>query len=224
MRLSATETGEGPLVILLHGMGQSAATWDDVAANLAVAYHVVSVDLLGHGQSPTPPDPLAYRRAECLEDIDETIATFRQTNEPPVLIGHGFGGYLALSYELERPGAIRGLALIGAATGFDDLVAQVMWNQSTLDNADELGIEPVACTLGVIADSMVIDRLGEVDVPTLVLVGEHDHAFAGAAQLIDQRVADSTLGVIAEAKHNAHLTQPDKVSQQLHPFLQRLHP
>lgn len=222
MRLEVTDVGEGPLVICLHGMGHSSAIWADVATRLSVAYRVVCPDLLGHGSSPTPPDPAAYRRDRCLEDIDEIIAEHRQVGEVPFLIGHGFGGYLALSYALGRTSGVRGLGLLGAAAGFESPVAQVEWNDATRNNATEFGIDPVACNLGVIPDSMVFDRLAEVDVPTLIMIGSEDSAFTGAAMIMETRIAENTLVVVDEARHNAHQTHPDEVARELHPFLRTL--
>ncbi len=219
MRLVVSDVGEGPLVICLHGMGHSSAIWDDIATRLSVAFRVVCPDLLGHGGSPTPPDPAAYRRDRCLEDIDEIIAEHREIGEVPVIVGHGFGGYLALSYAIERSDAVRGLAVIGAAAGFENPVAQVDWNDKTMASADELGIEPVACNLGLIRDSMVFDRLEEVDAPTLIMVGEDDVAFNGAALLMEARIPKNTLAVIEGARHNAHQTHADQITRLLHPFL-----
>ncbi len=219
MRLEVSDVGEGPLVICLHGMGHSSAIWADVATRLSVAYRVVCPDLLGHGASPTPPDPAAYRRERSLEDIDELIAEHRQVGETPFLIGHGFGGYLALSYVIERADSVRGLGLLGATAGFENLVAQVQWNDATLNNADDLGIAPVACNLGLIPDTIVIDRLEEIDVPTLIMIGEDDAAFNGASLILEARIAENTLAVVEGARHNAHQTHPDEVARQLHPFL-----
>ena len=219
MRLEVTDVGEGPLVVCLHGMGHSAAIWSDIATRLSVGYRAVCPDLLGHGSSPTPPDPASYQRDRCLEDLDEIISAHREVGEVPFLIGHGFGGYLALSYAIERASAIRGLALIGAAAGFESPVAQVEWNDATLKNAEGFGIDPVACSLGVIPDSMVFDRLEEVDVPTLIMIGEHDAAFNGAALIMEARIADNTLTVIEGARHNAHQTHPEEIARLLHPFI-----
>lgn len=219
MRLEVTDVGEGPLVICLHGMGHSSAIWSDLATRLSVAFRVVCPDLLGHGSSPTPPDPAAYRRERCLEDIDEIIADHRQVGEVPFIIGHGFGGYLALSYAIERTDSVRGLAVIGAAAGFENPVAQVEWNDKTLASADELGIEPVACNLGLIRDSLVFERLEHVDVPTLIMIGEEDLAFNGAALLMEARIPDNTLAVLDGARHNAHQSHADDVASVLHPFL-----
>jgi pimeloyl-ACP methyl ester carboxylesterase len=55
-RISYRTAGDsGPVVLLIHGIVGCAEQWDQVAPLLAERYTVVAPDLLGHGQSATPP-------------------------------------------------------------------------------------------------------------------------------------------------------------------------
>lgn len=219
MRLESTAAGTGPLVVLLHGMGGKAREWSVLVENMESANHVVAVDLLGHGESPSPIDPASYRRELCLEDIDEIVANYRVENELPVLVGHSFGGYLAMAYALERPGLVRALVLIGSGPGFADPVSQVEWNTHTLDGAGRFGISDAACNLGLIPDSSVFDQLESIGCATLIIVGDRDDSFTGASALLDTRIPNSKLVVVPDATHNILETHSAMIGTQIQEFL-----
>src|SRR4051794_25280102 len=54
--------GHGPAIVLIHGLGSRMEHWDQVAARLAPRFHVILVELPGHGQSPMP-RPFTLERA-----------------------------------------------------------------------------------------------------------------------------------------------------------------
>lgn len=80
-------------VILLHGGGQTRHSWGKAAADLAGAgYHVISLDLRGHGDSDWAPDA-DYTLDAFVGDLRAVIATL---DRPPVIIGASLGGATAL--------------------------------------------------------------------------------------------------------------------------------
>lgn len=80
-------------VILLHGGGQTRHSWGKAAADLAGAgYHVISLDLRGHGDSDWAPDA-DYTLEAFVGDLRAVIATL---DSPPVIIGASLGGATAL--------------------------------------------------------------------------------------------------------------------------------
>lgn len=79
--------GQGTDVLLVHGSGQNALAWTDVASRLVSHCHPVALDLRGHGQSKLPSStPEQYWR-----DFGEVVATLGWVR--PVLVGHSTGGY-----------------------------------------------------------------------------------------------------------------------------------
>ncbi|SCK56062.1 Pimeloyl-ACP methyl ester carboxylesterase [Streptomyces sp. WMMB 714] len=79
--------GGGRNVLLVHGSGQNAAAWTDVATRLADRCHPVAVDLRGHGQTrlaSTGPE-------QYWQDIGSVVAALSW--ERPLLVGHSSGGY-----------------------------------------------------------------------------------------------------------------------------------
>lgn len=108
--LAYRRVGEGPPVVLLHGIPGSGAAWSEVAADLRTDHDVVVVDLLGFGDSerPTGIDELHVRAqsaavAELLDELRLDGAS---------VVGHDFGGPTAVmvSARSERLGALGLLA------------------------------------------------------------------------------------------------------------------
>jgi len=101
LRLYAS--GVGRPVVLLHALGSTAASFEGSAHPLIAAGHeVVALDLPGHGGS----DPV--RGSELDAYVDALIDAVEQTIDGPTdLVGHEFGGYLALTVAVRRPDLVR---------------------------------------------------------------------------------------------------------------------
>jgi pimeloyl-ACP methyl ester carboxylesterase len=85
---------EAPPVILMHGGGQTRGSWGKAAAVLVQAgYHVVSLDLRGHGESDWATDG-DYRLDAFVADLHKVIATLPH---PPALVGASYSGFTALT-------------------------------------------------------------------------------------------------------------------------------
>ncbi|GHJ37110.1 alpha/beta fold hydrolase [Streptomyces sp. TS71-3] len=95
--------GDGPPLVLLHGLSFDRRQWDPVLENLAVLAperQVVSFDLPGHGNSPRRD---SYR----LPDVAAVVhgAVSEAGLAPPVVVGHSLGGALATAYAGAYPAA-----------------------------------------------------------------------------------------------------------------------
>lgn len=109
------EAGDGPPVVLLHGLGESTFTWHEIVPALARRHRVIALDLKGFGRSDKPDDG-----AYAADDQAALVARFliERRLEGVTLIGHSFGGTVALRTALAEgirgTGRIRRLAVIGA--------------------------------------------------------------------------------------------------------------
>jgi NAD+ synthase len=104
--------GDGPPVILIHGISASQTDWWRLMPLLVDAgYRAIAVDLLGHGDSPKPEDPDAYT-AEAVYTALEYWIDSLGLNSPFYLVGHSLGGYMSLTYALNHPDRVRAMALI----------------------------------------------------------------------------------------------------------------
>lgn len=203
MRLHVVREGDGtPPIVFVHGMGSSSATWAAVMAALRDRHPVLAVDLLGHGASPVPDDRAEYTRDRALADLDEVLA---ELDEPAVMVGHSLGGYLALAHAATRPGVLRALVVLNTGPGFRDADKREGWNAMSRRNAHRFGVPEQAVDLNLQADSVVMDRLGEITTPTLVLAGELDRPeYTTSGQYLERKMPHAQLVVVAGGEHSMH--------------------
>ncbi len=103
--------GQGPPLVLVHGLGGSAANWGELVPLLAASRRVVVPDLPGHGGS----DPLpAVASIGAFADRVAAVAEHEDALPGPVA-GHSLGGLVALHLALRRPEAVTRLVLAAAA-------------------------------------------------------------------------------------------------------------
>ncbi len=95
----------------LHGFSGSGADFEPIAQS----FLCIAPDLTGHGRSPKPTEPQAYRCAEQFEAIRHTVHA--QRLQRPILLGYSMGGRLALQLACARHAAFSALVLIGATPG-----------------------------------------------------------------------------------------------------------
>jgi len=103
--------GDGPPVILIHGMGASLRQWDYLTPKLVAAgFSAYALDLQGHGDSPKPKEAEQYHIDTLFNQLNLWIEKLG-LEKPAILIGHSFGGYLSLMYTLRNPEKVRSLVL-----------------------------------------------------------------------------------------------------------------
>ncbi len=85
--------GEAPPLIIVHGLRDHSHSFDDLARGLLDRYHVIALDLRGHGDSETTP---YYAFGHFLLDLHNLVRALRL--ERPVIIGHSMGGELVAQY------------------------------------------------------------------------------------------------------------------------------
>jgi len=98
-----------PLLILLHGTSDHARSWDWTARALEDRFHVIALDLRGHGDSQWSPDG-AYMLAYQVIDLVELIDSLGE--ERVSIVGHSFGGSLASRYAGVYPDRVHKLVLV----------------------------------------------------------------------------------------------------------------
>jgi pimeloyl-ACP methyl ester carboxylesterase len=109
-RFSYRRAGSGPLVVLLHGIAGSSATWDDVIPRLSEHHTVIAPDLLGHGDSAKPRGDYSLGAyANGIRDLLGALGEERGT-----IVGHSLGGGVALQFAYQFPERCERLALVSS--------------------------------------------------------------------------------------------------------------
>jgi len=101
MKLAFADYGEGPPLIILHGLFGSGRNWAAIAKKLAANWRVLAVDLRNHGESPWDAE---MNYALMAGDVLALIEA--EKLERPVLLGHSMGGKTAMMAALTDPDAI----------------------------------------------------------------------------------------------------------------------
>ena len=106
--------GEGPVLVLIHGIAGSSATWARVMPGLAERHTVVAPDLLGHGDAPKPHDPEAYLGMEAgvLDAVQAEVG-----DAPVDAVGFSLGARTLLNLACAHPGRFRRIVVAGAGAG-----------------------------------------------------------------------------------------------------------
>ncbi len=101
MILNAIVAGEGPPVVLLHGLFGAARNWGAMQRALAPRFRVIALDMRNHGASPHAPD---MRYATQARDVLDTLDSLGAL--PAAIVGHSMGGKAAMAVALMRPEAV----------------------------------------------------------------------------------------------------------------------
>ena len=192
-----------PTVILLHGLGAQAESWQLNIAALAANYHVIALDQIGFGKSDKP--LLKYRVGTYVDFLDKFMAELKI--EKASLVGNSMGGWVAGLTAIKYPNRVEKIVLADAAglapktIDFDQIY---QLNNSTRDEiranlklifanpalqnnealVDQFMTQRITANDGYTINSLIesikrredfLDaRLGEIKKPTLIIWGRQD--------------------------------------------------
>ena len=102
--------GEGPPVVLVHGMLNSSSHWQEVALDLAAEHTVIAPDLIGHGDSAAPRGDYSLgAHAASIRDVLSALGIERAT-----IVGHSLGGGVAMQFFYQFPARVQRLVLVSS--------------------------------------------------------------------------------------------------------------
>jgi pimeloyl-ACP methyl ester carboxylesterase len=187
--------GDGPPVLLLHGAGDHAGTWRQVAGALRTRARLIAPDLPGHGKSGPPTGPLSLGT---MADAIERILDAEAPGTAVVIVGNSLGGWLGEIVALRRPEAVARLILeSGSGTRGEgdpaDLIPRSREHAQQLvdralgslaqpvprfmldDMVRQASTSPVARIVAGDWEQHVLDgRLGDLQMPVDLVWGERD--------------------------------------------------
>jgi pimeloyl-ACP methyl ester carboxylesterase len=132
-RMHYVERGDGPLVVLVHGLADDARTWNAAIEALSGNYRVIAPDLIGHGRSDKP--PLNYRAGTFAHFLSKLLDELRI--ERATFVGNSLGGWASLLVALSEPHRVERLILVDSA-GYADQKLPAVLNPTTLEESREL--------------------------------------------------------------------------------------
>jgi len=226
-------------VLLTHGFGASQAMWAPNLDALGADRRIITWDLPGHGASVVGPGELTHDR--CIADMLGLLDALGASRA--VVGGMSLGGFLSLLFCARHPDRVAALLLVDTGPGFRDDMARDEWNAWVAALADELdsrglaalsqspesaaahhvagaaGLAAAARAILVQRDAEVFQSLGQVSVPTLIVVGAEDDRFLAAAEAMARRISGAEKVLIEDAGHAANMDQPVEFNLAVSEFL-----
>ena len=235
--------GEGQPLLVLHGWGGSSDSWMEVMNILSQKGHkIICLDLPGFGKSAPP------SRAWTLQDYTDFISKFvEELNlESFSLLGHSFGGRMAVKFCLQYPQKIKKLILCAAIKQKPSLKTIIIFYIAKFGNAlftpkplkrfkDAarnllyifLRNRDYAKAKGIMKEIMknilaedLLSELMKINTETLLVWGDKDKMVPVKYSYIHkERIRNSKLEIFSNIGHSPHLEIPEKLSQTLINFL-----
>lgn len=222
-------SGTGHPVVLLHGWGASSATMALVHDDLAREYDVTAIDLPGHGRSGLPPD--AWSTADFTSCVLAVLDRLRISR--PHVLGHSFGGRIALDLAARHPQRVDKLVLVSSAgllpprsigyrvrAGLARLArgiarygggpGQAVRDRiySKVASPDYAQAGPMRATFVKVVNEDLAPMLPSIQAPTLLVWGSRDtETPLGVAHRMSRLIPGASLAVIDGAGHYPFLDQ-----------------
>lgn len=237
--------GQGPTILILHGWGGSSDSWTKVSEILAQkGFKVVCPDFPGFGKSKTPP------KIWDLKDYAQWLKNFSDylNLENFFLLGHSFGGRVAIKFSIFYPEKVKFLILCSSAGikqkwGLKEkiifwlaLVGNAIFSPKILrrfkDKARNIFYKflrnrDYAKADGTMKEIMkkiinedLLPKLSEIKVKTFIIWGQKDNIVPiKHAQIFKEKIENSKLEILPKIRHSPHLESPEKLSQIILNFL-----
>jgi 2-succinyl-6-hydroxy-2,4-cyclohexadiene-1-carboxylate synthase len=237
------ETGASRRVVLAHGFTQTARSWQEFEALLRTelpGLETVAVDLPGHGDAPPPADADLWSSARRLVDaggiatyvgysMGGRVALHAALAAPGVVRGLVLIGATAgIDDPDERQARIDAderladhIETVGVPTFLDEWLSNPLFaglTDATSLRSDRLrntaaGLSASLRATGTGTQTPLWDRLGDIECPVLVLVGEHDTKFTALGHRLVDALPVAELVLVPGAGHSVHLEQPEATAE-----------
>ena len=200
--------------ILIHGLGQNAAAWDEVVAGMKQGEQILCPDLpsLLQGNSPN------------YEGLYTAFCRYCETvPEPLHLCGLSLGAILALHYTIEHGEKVVSLVLIGGQYKMPKALLKVqglLFSFLPKSTFAKMGF-PKKDFLKLASSMAALDFSGQlkgISCNTLVLCGEKDKANRKAAKELGDTIPNAKRYLVANAGHEVNIDAPQKLAEALHNF------
>ncbi len=226
------QRGEGPVVVLVHGIQGTSSTWAGVAGLLTPACRVLRPDLRGRGGAVRGQGPADYRLADYANDLRDVID--RQVGDAPFVLGGWSLGVSVVLHYLGLPNAAKpgGVLLVSGSPCLaqtrwftrDDtaLMASVAERRQRLGLREHADDEAVVATWQAIRESDQRALLSEIRLPVRVVHGRDDDDCPLAHGALLAHGLRAPLLALDGVGHSVPAQAPQAVAQQLQHLLRDL--
>jgi len=241
--------GSGRPLVLIHGLGGNAQTWETQVPQLSRHYQVLTWDVRGHGQSDKPDGD--YSAELFASDLAALLGTLSIPSA--FVLGHSMGGVIALRFALDFPGLCSAL-IVSSSSAEVNPQATKYW-QNLAAAVLEKGIETVAFEPSRLFSKGFVERnpgavdefagkrpvnepscyaraalamsdynyneeLGRIRCPTLIIVGNQDVVTPpGGSVKMSRLISGSKLIIFKDCGHVSYVEQPEVFSKAVLDFL-----
>jgi pimeloyl-ACP methyl ester carboxylesterase len=234
MAVNREEAGDpkNRTIIFVHGAGGSAATWFLQLRGLSKHYHIVALELNGHGMSPDTSEDNATE--SYLADIGDTVSMYKK----PILGGHSMGGALTQLFSLRHPKELGGIILVGTGarlkvnpmvfdmldSNFDsylESLATFMFHEGVSEEMIAASKQEARkCSPRIIRRDFelcnkfdIMESVPDISIPSLIIVGENDMMTpVKYANFLHSKIKNSTIHVVKSAGHMVMIEQSSIVN------------
>ncbi len=190
-RIAYRQAGSGPVLMLIHGITSSSATWERVMPYLARHFTVIAPDLIGHGSSEAPRGD--YSLGAHASNIRDLLLVLG--HERASVVGHSLGGGIAMQFAYQFPERCERLALIDS--GGLGREVNVLLRAATLPGA-EFVLPLLAATRLLDAGRLVGGVLGRLGLRARTDVEEIAHGHATLSDAAARAAFVHTLRAVVE--------------------------
>lgn len=248
-RLHYTDQGQGPVVLLIHGLGSSGMDWEYQLPALTPHYRVLTLDMLGHGQSEKPIHAYSIQAF-----ADDTLAFIQQMDlQQPHIVGISMGGMIAFQLAVDHPEIPASLTIVNSGPevvprSFADYrmagkrlffahvlplktvsrgLARLLFPKpeqtelrSKFEQRWQSNFRPAYLgSMRAIVGWSVRDRLASIQCPVLVVCADQDYTPVEQKRAYVAELANAQLEVVSDSRHATPVDQPEVFNTLLLDFL-----
>lgn len=237
LKIEIQQEGKGQDILLLHGWGGNIESLKGLQENLSEqGYRVTNISLPGFGNSEAP--ATAWSLKDFSLFLEELILELKL--QKPIIIGHSFGGKIAMKLSLDHPNLISKLILIntsgikqknslkkGISKSVSKLIGPLLPNSAkrllykyVLGETDYVNSGAMKATMAKIVEEHLDDKVANIEVETLIIWSSDDtYVPLWMGEKLNELIPNSSIKVIEGATHGLPLTDPKKVSKIINEWL-----
>ena len=225
---------KGKNIVLLHGWGQNIEMMDPIGKGLSKDYHITILDFPGFGKSSEP--SYGYTIYDYYEILDKFLINLKIKN--PILIGHSFGGRVAIVYAAKKK--VEKVVLLSSpfkrSSKKNSLKVKVLktlkkvpilkelesYMKTKIGSSDYRNASPIMRTILVnVVNEDLTKYLKQIMVPTLLIWGDLDTAVSvDDARYAESIMKDAGLVIYEGCTHYAYLERINQTISVLKSFLE----